>query len=289
MDRRPIRFFLPSARAEAQVQTSGLMSPRGAAISIIDRMRGASIASIVSPAGRPPEVAHLHRYSTRLQFFLANMRDQRFDPLTPPADLFSDDPVGLRVEFHGDRFVMVGQSRPVTFRYDRTVIPVLESLESGIVHRELLGVLARLDVDAWENGCVLCGLVDFRADEPVEHARVLRLSAEVAAGAADLAAERDIAMLMRPGVCVDASPDVARAASVLDRRRKAWARRRRLEARDLIVSGRPEVDVAIPVKVTLCPLVGSVVIPDAVFAALAESGPPEPQQAQGAPPGAPAF
>ena len=284
--KKPIRFFFPTRTADTQVQTPFFLRRVKPRRPVIDRLRSESVESIVSQEFRPADNVELSiklDYNARLQFYLANLNDPSFDVLTPPPGLFEDYPVGLEVQFCNEfmQFAAVGRPEKVQYSYDRRVFPLIASLESGLVDGELLSVIhGHLKIKEWENGCILCKITDFRFPEPVEFKRMLRLSDSVVLSAVDpesahvLESEREAIHVMHPSVCVDPSPDVARVQSVIDWREKMWRRRGDIEEKAMVIHPHVEVNHETPGNVTLKPLTEDIVIPEAIFEALARPSVP---------------
>jgi hypothetical protein len=237
-------------------------------------------------------------YRSRLSFFLGSRPDARFDPLTPPPTLFDDIPVGFSVYFRSGSFEFVNsdRTRTIGYVYSATSIPLIEALESGFANCGLLVVLRRhLHCENWEDGYILCQIVDCRFSSCLEYRKILRIAPDVISapmtekvrafpsGRPDLPdpesrglvddtrwvrgfeIERQMLLAARPIVCVDPSPDVARVQSVSDWRRKQWARRRPLDRSELIQKVPEKEGKAAPTHVRLEPLSAPVFIPEPIF------------------------
>ena len=281
--KKPIRFFFPVEKVDKPVQTPFFLEKVTKRNATVDKLRSETIEALTSQQQRPPDgvaLSYKLDYNSRLQFYLANMNDADFDVLTPPPNLFEDYPVSFEVEFCNDfmQFVAIGSPLKVEFKYDHKVFPLIESLESGFVDRELLHILVgQLKITEWENGFTLCKITDFRFPEPVEHKRMLRLSDDVIGDFLDrepghsLETERAMIEAMHPQVCIDPSPDVARAQSVTDWRQKMWRRKRELQDKDTVIHAQAGVKKETQGNVILRPLTQTIVIPDAIFQAIAQS------------------
>jgi hypothetical protein len=260
-------------------------------------MRAQAIESIIHQDPRPTntlELCYMLDYSVRLGVILGTRCDPRFDPLSPPPNLFDDFPLGFTVTFRTETFEIASADRTktVAYGYDRTVAAFIESLEAGLIDRELATLLRKhLHVDAWEEGHVLCQITDFRLAVPVDYRQMLRLTDAAILGAigdrgrpnrrepgeADrrapsLETERQTLAITRPCICLDPSPDVARVQSAVDWRRQMWRRKSRLEKEQMVVTPPPPPMRAPPGNITLKPLAGPVVIPDAIYQVLASGG-----------------
>lgn len=218
-------------------------------------------------------------YSLRLGFILGNRLDPRFDPLTPPPNLFDDLPLGFYITFRNDTFEFMNADRTksVGYLYDQTIVSLIESLEAGLIDRELSALLRKqLHIESWEDGRIVCQITDCRFQRPIGYRQILRViestvliaivyRARYGRSVPTLEVEQQVLTVVRRALCIDPSPDVARAQSVADWRMKMWRRRRELHKGILTIA--PEI---LPVcvaqgNVTLIPLVGTVVIPDPIF------------------------
>jgi hypothetical protein len=295
-----IRFFFPRPKCDHESQTTIIFARPRDPDPIPVRMRSMASRGIIFQDPRPTngvELSYMLDYSPRLAFFSENPPDHRFDPLTPPPTLFDEIPIGFSVYFRPSSidFVNSDQTRTVGYIYDGTSIPMIEALETGFVNYELLSVLRRhLRCENWDDGHILCQIVDCRFSTSLEYRKMLRIEPSVisapmtekmrasAPGRRDLPdpeirrlddtrrlrgleSERQILLTARPTVCVDPSPDVARVQSVSDWRQKQWARRRPLERSELVLKGSAEEGKAAPTHVRLEPLNAPVFIPDAIL------------------------
>jgi hypothetical protein len=220
-------------------------------------------------------------FNSGLVFFLARHIDVRFDLLTPPAQLFQDFPLGFCANFHTNLLQLTSADdgcKEATFPYGQICQPIIDSLETGVVSADLTGLLHKrlaIDSSAWDDGHILCAIADFRIDPPAEFRRMLHVSNDVVSycetkntnvsPAQALEGEREILKILRPVVCLDPSPDVARVQSIIDWRAKLWRRVRRLSDTEMEFALPTVRQKAAPQDIMLKPLKGPVVIPESIF------------------------
>jgi hypothetical protein len=278
-ERPPLRFFFPRPKVDRDSQTTVIFNAEPLRESIVIRMRTAALTSLISQDPRPAtqaDVSYMLDFGSQVGFMAANYRDVRFDTLTPPPTLFEELPIGFCTNFYdgGFEYTLPDGGRPIFFEYARAVIPLIESLETGVVSRELVIVLRKnlqLDSATWEEGRILALIKDFRSKPPAESRRLLQVADDVIAYCVThrrqpplLEAEKQIINLVHPVICVDPSPDVARVQSVIDWRNKLWKDRSDRHG----VVGRAE-KASPPViettgKVTLSPLRAPITIPESI-------------------------
>jgi hypothetical protein len=195
-----------------------------------DRMRSCAIAAIASRDPRPAnriELAYALGHCSQVGFFLSTGRDDRFDLLTPPSALFCDLAVGLHVRFHSETMECFAhdRSRAIALPYDAAAARLVQGLEDGVVNRDGIALLKiRLNADGWEHGHIVCEITDCRQPRPHERRHLHHVAASTLFPGCPLERERRMIATAHPAVCVDPSPDVARAQSAADWRRKAWSR-----------------------------------------------------------------
>jgi hypothetical protein len=246
-------------------------------------MRDSSRDAVLAQDPRPTngiELSYFMEYGSRLAYCLSHGTDSRFDLLSSPATGFSYLPGSFSVHLHNDCFQILSsdKDRPVTFPYTAPSIPILESLEDGIVTRELLSILRdRLELEVWEEGRILCRLTDYRLTERREWVRLLRISEEVVTQFLQkrqkqigplmpprLDAERKLLSQTYPTIATDPSPDVARFQSLIDWREKLWRRRATIRPSDLVVQPPAAVSLEPVGNLSRSPLAEGVAVPEAI-------------------------
>jgi hypothetical protein len=280
---RVIRFFFPLPRVDRGAQTPLIFTTETTQESILSRLRSSAVHSVISQDPRPTdqrELSYMLEFNAGLVFFLATHIDERFDVLTPPDQLFQDFPLGFCANFHNNllQLTSADNDKEATFPYGQICHPIIDSLETGIVSADLIGLLRKrlaVDPSAWEDGHILCAIADFRIDPPAEFRRMLCVSNDVvaycekkhrsASPAQALEGEREILKILRPVVCLDPSPDVARVQSIADWRAKLWRRARRLSCAEMELAPTTIRQKEAPQDLILAPLNGPVVIPESIF------------------------
>jgi hypothetical protein len=283
MSSRPIRFYFPAPRVDRGAQTPLIFTTEPTREPILSRLRSSAVHAIISQDPRPTgqrELSYLLEFNSGLVFFLATHVDERFDLLTPPDNIFQDFPLGFCANFHNELLHLTSADgdKEVTFPYGQICLPIIDSLETGIVSAGLIGLLRKqlaVDPAAWEDGHILCAITDFRVDPPAEFSQMLHVSNGAvgycekkhkgASPVQTLEGEREILKILRPTVCLDASPDVARVQSIIDWRMKLWRRARRLANAEMEVAQPMIRQKEVPQDVILAPLKGPVVIPESIF------------------------
>lgn len=245
-----IRFFFPSTKVNCETQTPVIYNPISKNGDIYEQMQEQMIQTLISQEPRPTNIidyTYMQDFNKRLGYFIANENDERFDKLTPPPDLYENLRVAFNVSLLDKNFIIfrsdVKKSKDFDFNfsYEKSYIPLIESLESGVIGRELMAILWKLKVNAWEDGRLLCQIVDYRFEEPITYFRILNLSysaiscldslssSKVQSQQQKIENEKQILLRLYPQICTDPSPDVARAKSYLDWRQKMWRNRDRID------------------------------------------------------------
>ena len=229
-----VKFFLSARTKSAQTQTEFV--DRSARDTVLDRMRETDLDRLLHRDIDPQsslERTLVQDFNTRLGYLWLSLKDQQFDLLTPPAELFSGVRPGLVFDFYDSTFVVScpeSRREPPTFVYRENVFGLLDGLETGRITCEIAQMLDKFDYKSCENGCVIVKVNDFRYETPrtwsmklevgddvVTHSVLQKLSGDEA-----LRCESDLALLRWPVICTDPSPDVARTESVADFRKKMW-------------------------------------------------------------------
>ena len=162
---------------------------------------------------------------------MSNMKNDKFDLLSPPSNLFEDYPIGFSVNFYKDNFTISGGSKQnvILLNYKSNIIPIIESLETGKINVELYSLIRRM-LEFWGDGHVLCKITDFRFQKEITYFQVLSISqeinnlvlskAKIRTNPEFLEVERQILLIQHEEICTDPSPNVARSQSIMDWRKK---------------------------------------------------------------------
>ncbi|KAK8884871.1 hypothetical protein M9Y10_043992 [Tritrichomonas musculus] len=243
-----IHFFLPSTKVSCECQTPIVYNAVAKYDNIYDQMHDQMTQTLFFQelrASNTIDFTFMQDFNKRLGYFIANVDDERFDKLTPPSDSFEDLKVGFSVSLLDKNFIIRSDTKKpkdpdLNYPYAKNFMPLIESLETGIIGRELIAVLKKLKVNAWEDGRILCQITDFRFEDPVSYNRLLTVSYN-AVSCCDFGSsrapsqqqkiedEKRILLLLHPQICTDPSPDVARVKSCLDFRYKMWQNRDRVD------------------------------------------------------------
>jgi PHD/YefM family antitoxin component YafN of YafNO toxin-antitoxin module len=213
---------------------------------LMERFRTSSIESILS-RDVPPVTSLtpliVDNYNAHLSFYVTMIRDPRFDVLTPPINLFAKQRPGVIFEFYDEVFVTIyPDGASVSQVYTPHFLPVLGSLETGIMTRDCAILLKKTMNCYFSNGCVICKCVDHRITPTREITTKLEIGADVLQYFCEghsqdevLEGEKRCIEMRRPIICTDPSPDVARVQSALDFRKKMWrTRKERLKMEEMV-------------------------------------------------------
>ena len=237
-----IQFFLPVRRCGAETQTDDVDPPKTPKETVVDRLRAADTDWLLRREVIPPlpmDRALVKGFNTRLGFYYTTLKDDSFDVLTPPPDLYGDVTAGLVFNFYDTRFIVQTpgpDKKQLCFSYCENIFGVLKSLETGEITRELALIIDKLDSRAYSSGEIVVTVNDYRyrEQERTWHRRLV-VGDEVTTQYCQrepneldgLESERQIAIALNPVICTDPSPDVARMQSVRDFRAKMWLSRRK--------------------------------------------------------------
>lgn len=244
-----IHFFFPSTKVNTESQTPISYNRISKNEEIYEQMQEQMIKTLIFQDFRPTNMidySYMQDFNKRLGYFIANANDERFDKLTQPPDSYEDLKIGFNVSLLDKSFVIYRSDVKKTketefnFPYEKDYIPLIESLESGIIGRELICILRKLKVNAWEDGKILCQIIDFRFEEPVTYLKLLNMSSSAVnyldcinsskiSQQQKIETEKRVLLLLYPQICTDPSPDVARVKSCLDWRQKMWKNRDRID------------------------------------------------------------
>jgi hypothetical protein len=171
------------------------------------------------------------------------IHDPRFDPLSPPPNLFPEPPAVV-FEFSDDSVTLIYADGKSSFAesYAPDFFTVFECLETGVMTRACALLLHKRLRCQFEEGCVFCKCIDRRVTPTRETSAKLEVGPEVVAYVCQdvsdgdaLHVEASALKLHRPVICTDPSPDVARVQSLIDFRKKMWmCRRVRARTEDVV-------------------------------------------------------
>ena len=284
-----IHFFFPSAKADDSCQTPIIYNYLGKKEKIYDKLHDKSESALLFQDPYPSstvQLSYMQDFNSRLAFFISNANDDRFEKLTPPPDLFHEIRVGFTVDFFDHQFVIKCPDSKMTTScpYENAIVPVIESLESGVVNRELAIILDSINTQSWEDGRILCKITDFRFPDPIEYNRLLTVSYSAVSpldffkkrpvsASQIIESEKNILLLLHPQICTDISPDVARAASIMDWRQKLWMSNKKIDPKESEPYEQRRLKPLETGNIVLHKLTESIKIPEAIirqFASLKE-------------------
>lgn len=245
-----IHFFFPSTKVNSESQTPIVYNPIPKNDEIYGQMQEQMMQTLIFQEPKPTNIVdytYMQGFNKRLGYFISNVNDERFDKLTPPPDLYEDLKIGFTVSLLDKNFIIYRSDakKPkdpdFNYPYEKDYIPIIESLESGVIGRELIIILKKLKVNTWEDGRILCQIIDFRFENPITYLRLLSISynavnyldcfnsSKSPSQQQKIETEKRILLLLHPQICTDPSPSVARMKSCLDWRQKMWQNRDRID------------------------------------------------------------
>lgn len=235
---KKIRFRFTSQTVPHETQTTFLPVEERKE-STVEMMRISDINTILKNEVRPVTTfskSISQNYNAKLGFYITAVSDPRFEPLTPPKDLYSDISIGIICSLLESSYVLSTPHKhhEISFTYenDDQYISFMKCLETGIITPGTLKFLIQKEwnIKNWDNGNIICKVVDNRilpqtisyikleiGPDALELQNFKPISPE---GKLDF--ERRTLLLRHPMICTDPSPDVARVESVIDMRKKMW-------------------------------------------------------------------
>lgn len=278
---RKLHFYLPKKTADSGTQT--LLDSPHSGQTITDRLRESSIDLVLHQEPLPASSSArslLQSLKLGLGYYITQLKDDRFEMLTPPQTLYQDLPAAFFIEFYEATFLVLNgdYSKSVSFEYERAVLPLVEPLETGVLTGALFAVLEKLQVGGYCDGALLCQVTDFRYDP----ARVFRMRLAVGSDVIQFhcrrmhkltadqqeSVEAQALAAAAPCLCTDPSPNVARAFSAMDHRAKMWGCDTSLK---MDIAPPPEPLVREPVSATdLKKLPRQIKLPDGLSAEIHE-------------------
>jgi hypothetical protein len=218
----------------------------------VDHFRSSDLSSLLTDDIHPFRPISNHvtlAYTNRLGFYISNLSDPRFDPLTPPRDVLDGLTASIYIELFDREFLVssTGHSPLHRFCYDLNAAFILESLETGVLSPQLADFITKLGSPHYECGFLVCECLDRRCHREQKYRIRLVISQTIISNSIHsltpddpLLNEQTVLSICRPIVCTDPSPDVARAQAVLDFRDKMWQPRERSLRPEAPVLARPQ-------------------------------------------------
>ncbi|KAK8866631.1 hypothetical protein M9Y10_009597 [Tritrichomonas musculus] len=237
-EKKKIRFKFSFPTVPHETQTT-LMPIEKKKESTVENMRVSDVKTLLLNEVRPITTfskSMSQWYNTQLGFYYTAISDPRFEPLTPPKDLYSDIQPGIICNLKEDCYVLSNQhgkkSTSLKYETDLKCLSFMECLETGVISHETLKLLIQNEYNLknWDNGKIICKVIDDR----IQPQKISYVKLEIGPDAielrnfktnsteAKLEFERRTLLYRRPMICTDPSPDVARVQSVVDTRKKMW-------------------------------------------------------------------
>ncbi|OHT09980.1 hypothetical protein TRFO_20970 [Tritrichomonas foetus] len=235
MREKKIRFRFSSQTVPHETQTTLLTTNIQKNVPTIDKMRISDTNTLLQNEVRPITTftrSMMQGYNSRLSFLVTAVSDPRFEPLSPPHEMYSDLQIGFKCQLNDKYFTLStpNDHHKNDFQYAEHLVSFLECLETGTLTPEILMLLTKLKVKTWDNGFIICQVIDNRITPKVISYVKLEIGPDVLGlpnfrqpnPEAKLDFERRVLLLKRPMICTDPSPDVARVQSCVDWRKKMW-------------------------------------------------------------------
>ena len=249
-------FFLPQKKEEGESQIIFNEEEAPPETSVEDILIQTTINSMLMQtltSSSDFEKSLINGYRSHLVLNESTYKDERFDSLTIPdfpSDEFSP---AIRYELYPELFILYTKKGEIAkFPYSQQFFPLLDPLETGIVSPLLYGFLDQQGFKEWESGKVLARVTDFRYDPELEEFRLLAMtnqiydmfisnepSTNLLTGRQKLEIEQKVLLMRHSTVCVDPSPDVGRAYSIMDNKRKMWAIERERNEKEFKPTKKP--------------------------------------------------
>lgn len=270
--KRKLRFYFPNKKVDSETQTLFGEAVHATEKTLTDQMRDITINAILDPV--LPQASNIDKSlmigcKSEVGHYVADLNDERFEILTPPNDLYRDLPVGVTFEFHTDKFVILNSdfTKSREYTYDISRWPLVEPLETGKLTLVLFSVFDELQVTKFDNGSLICHIIDFRHTPEKLWKVKLTVTDEIIRSCANkaqtrvsadfgIALEAKSLLRLKPFICTDPSPNVSRVFSELDRVSKMWNTRppqekdfRRQSGRRIIVPETPPIGATAAVKI----------------------------------------
>lgn len=121
-------------------------------------------------------------YSSRISFYMTNLHDDRFEPLTPSKEIFSNASPKICLEIRNDGFIIWNcinqfngsnqifrsdQARYLALSFDNdsdVIYLIIQSFITGRINFPLLRIVDQLQIPYDSSGTLLCEIADFRFD-----------------------------------------------------------------------------------------------------------------------------
>lgn len=229
-------FFSPNEHINDAIQTD-FSAEKNENETIIQKMRNFDTKTLLQGEYLPSTAisrSFIKGYSS-LGLYCTAMYDERFDQLSRPKGLYSDLHPGIICNLYETEFsISVSKEETFTYETDERCLSFIKSLETGKLTPESLKYIIKKNHDCkhWINGCLICKVIDHRQENPSPIYIKLEISSDVFnthdfkinfdTERAKLEFERKELLFMKPIICVDPSPDIARIQSAADHRRKMW-------------------------------------------------------------------
>lgn len=237
MSDRKIGFFCKRSKVDEQTQTPAQKSTVKDKRSTVDKVREFEADHFISGDILPKtdlDNTRCRDFSNTCPFYYVTLKDERFDVLTPPRDLFKNVQTALIFTFYEDKFTICGSenNKVIGFTYERLFDPILESLETGIMSKEFVTFVVEKfrRMDRIENGHIYVQVVDRRVVPERSYVIPLKAGDDVMryyisqerSALSALERESRYVAARNPVICTDPSPDVARIECMADFRAKMW-------------------------------------------------------------------
>lgn len=240
MSEKKFRFFCPTRKIDTDAQTAICGYDHYKTGTVSKKMAYEDMSTVLFQQSRPQSSyrkALINGYNSRLGFYLTTLCHEDFDILTPPPSLFTKQQASVIFRFY-DKYFSISSTDTspkcptIEFTYKTDITPILETIETGEITRDLARILEKLKITGYEEGVIIGLIEDYRfAPEGQIHYIKLSIGPDLflyytqnpaITPEQRLEMEKKVLLLQNPIVCTDPSPDFARMQSVYDTRKKMW-------------------------------------------------------------------
>lgn len=236
MDLKRYHFFCPPLKGDVSCQSVAIVNDSGEQKDMEQKLYEQTLDSLLmlNQTHRSPIQRSVQQsYMQSIGFLRAVYNDERFDLIRPPKKLLDFFNISFNFEFYPTHFTIstADASQSKTFPYNKMSAELFRSIQLGFISSNLCFLFACVGSMTWVNGEMVIKVTDYRFDQPKTYVFPLKLSNDVIMSVSEtknlkpdqsIQYQKNAVLLKNPYICLDPSPDVARAKSVIDCRKKMW-------------------------------------------------------------------
>ena len=236
MDLKRYHFFCPPLKGDVSCQSVAIVDDSSDKKDTEQKLYEQTLDSLLmlNQTHRSPIQRSVQQgYMQSIGFLRAVYNDERFDLIRPPKKLLDFFNISFHFEFYPTYFTIstIDASQSKTFPYNKMTAEIFRSIQLGFISSNLCFLFACFGSTTWVNGEMVIKVTDYRFDQPKTYVFPLKLSNDVIMSVSEtknlkpdqsIQYQKNAVLLKNPYICLDPSPDVARAKSVMDCRKKMW-------------------------------------------------------------------